>query len=112
MDVSMTLPTMVPHDRDATLAWCREVDAGPWASLAVPERITYTAHDITVELAAAAALTERVRLWSTIGLPSQIRRNRKVAPWSTPESPMLRRQVGASATCTIRDDVQRCRARS
>jgi alkanesulfonate monooxygenase SsuD/methylene tetrahydromethanopterin reductase-like flavin-dependent oxidoreductase (luciferase family) len=66
MDVSMTLPTMVPHDRAATLQWCRETDEGPWASLAVPERVTYPSHDITVELAAAAALTERVRLWSTI----------------------------------------------
>ena len=66
MDVSMTLPTMVPHDRDSTLRWCRDTDAGPWASLAVPERVTYTSHDITVELAAAAALTDRVRLWSTI----------------------------------------------
>ena len=32
----------------------------------MPERITYTSHDSTVELAAAAALTERVRLWTTI----------------------------------------------
>ena len=38
----MTLPTMLPHSRAETLAWCREVDEGPWASLAVPERITYT----------------------------------------------------------------------
>ena len=32
----------------------------------MPERITYTSHDWTVDLAAAAALTERVRLWTTI----------------------------------------------
>jgi alkanesulfonate monooxygenase SsuD/methylene tetrahydromethanopterin reductase-like flavin-dependent oxidoreductase (luciferase family) len=62
----MTLPTMLPHSRSETLAWCREVDAGPWPSLAIPERITYTSHDYTVDLAAAAALTERVRLWTTI----------------------------------------------
>jgi alkanesulfonate monooxygenase SsuD/methylene tetrahydromethanopterin reductase-like flavin-dependent oxidoreductase (luciferase family) len=62
----MTLPTMVAHQRADVLAWCRAVDEGPWPSLAVPERITYPSHDITVELAAAAALTERVRLWSTI----------------------------------------------
>lgn len=62
----MTLPTMLPHGRDETLAWCRAVDEGPWSSLAVPERITYTSHSWTVQLAAAAALTERVRLWTTI----------------------------------------------
>jgi len=66
MDLSMTLPTVVPHGRREVLAWCREIDAGPWASLAVPERITYTNHSLTVQLAAAAALTERVRLWTTL----------------------------------------------
>ena len=62
----MTLPTMLPHGRAEVLAWCRASDEGPWASLAVPERITYTSHDSTVQLAAAAALTERIRLWTTI----------------------------------------------
>jgi alkanesulfonate monooxygenase SsuD/methylene tetrahydromethanopterin reductase-like flavin-dependent oxidoreductase (luciferase family) len=62
----MTLPTMLPHGRDEALAWCHAVDAGPWASLAVPERITFTSHDCVVQLSAAAALTERVGLWTTI----------------------------------------------
>jgi alkanesulfonate monooxygenase SsuD/methylene tetrahydromethanopterin reductase-like flavin-dependent oxidoreductase (luciferase family) len=62
----MTLPTVVPHGRDEVLQWCRAIDEGPWTSLAVPERITYTNHSLTVELAAAAALTERVRLWTTL----------------------------------------------
>jgi alkanesulfonate monooxygenase SsuD/methylene tetrahydromethanopterin reductase-like flavin-dependent oxidoreductase (luciferase family) len=66
MDIAMTLPTMLPHGRDEVLAWCRGIDEGPWSSLAVPERITYPAHALTVELSAAAALTERVRLWSTL----------------------------------------------
>jgi len=56
----------LPHTRAQTLAWCREVDAGPWYGLAVPERITYTSHDWTVDLSAVAALTERVRLYTTI----------------------------------------------
>jgi alkanesulfonate monooxygenase SsuD/methylene tetrahydromethanopterin reductase-like flavin-dependent oxidoreductase (luciferase family) len=66
MDIAMTLPTMLPHSRREVLDWCREVDAGPWSSLAVPERTTYTSHDCVVQLAAAAALTERVALWTTI----------------------------------------------
>ncbi|MFM8894879.1 MAG: LLM class flavin-dependent oxidoreductase, partial [Actinomycetales bacterium] len=32
----------------------------------MPERVTYTSHSWIVELSAAAALTERVRLWTTI----------------------------------------------
>jgi alkanesulfonate monooxygenase SsuD/methylene tetrahydromethanopterin reductase-like flavin-dependent oxidoreductase (luciferase family) len=66
MDLSMTLPTMLPHGRAEVLSWCRAVDGGPWTSLAVPERITYPSHSMIVQLAAAAALTERVRLWTTI----------------------------------------------
>jgi alkanesulfonate monooxygenase SsuD/methylene tetrahydromethanopterin reductase-like flavin-dependent oxidoreductase (luciferase family) len=66
MQISMTLPTMLPHGRDDVLAWCRAVDEGPFASLAVPERITYPSHSWIVQLSAAAALTERVRLWTTI----------------------------------------------
>jgi alkanesulfonate monooxygenase SsuD/methylene tetrahydromethanopterin reductase-like flavin-dependent oxidoreductase (luciferase family) len=66
MDIAMTLPTMVPHGRKEVLAWCRGIDEGPWSSLAVPERITFPSHSMIVELAAAAALTERVRIWTTI----------------------------------------------
>ena len=66
MEIAMTLPTMVAHGRDDTLAWCQAVDEGPWSSLAVPERVTYPSHSWIVELSAAAALTQRVRLWTTI----------------------------------------------
>lgn len=66
MQLSMTLPTMLAQTREQTVAWIRGVDEGPWASLAVPERVTYPSHSLTVQLAAAAALTERVRLWSTV----------------------------------------------
>ena len=66
MDVSMTMPTMLAHDRAATLAWCRLVDDGPWPSLAVPERITYPSHDITVELAAAAQKKDSKGSWKAL----------------------------------------------
>lgn len=66
MQISMTLPTMLAHGRAELLAWCQAVDEGPWASLAVPERVTYTSHALVPQLAAAAALTDRVRLWTTI----------------------------------------------
>ena len=66
MDIAMTLPTMLPQGRKETVAWCRGIDEGPWSSLAVPERVTYPSHALTVQLSAAAALTERVRLWTTL----------------------------------------------
>jgi alkanesulfonate monooxygenase SsuD/methylene tetrahydromethanopterin reductase-like flavin-dependent oxidoreductase (luciferase family) len=66
MDIAMTLPTMLPHGRNEFLAWCRRIDEGPWSSLAVPERVTFTSHSLPVQLAGAAVLTERVRLWTTL----------------------------------------------
>jgi alkanesulfonate monooxygenase SsuD/methylene tetrahydromethanopterin reductase-like flavin-dependent oxidoreductase (luciferase family) len=66
MDIAMTLPTMLPHGRNEFVAWCRGIDEGPWSSLAVPERVTFTSHSLPVQLAGAAALTERVRLWTTL----------------------------------------------
>ena len=66
MDIAMTMPTMVPHGRTESLDWIRGIDEGPWSSIAVPERVTYPSHSWIVELSAAAALTNRVRLWTTI----------------------------------------------
>ncbi len=66
MDIAMTMPTMIAHGRSETLAWCQAIDQGPWSSLAVPERVTYPSHSWIVELSAAAAITQRVRLWTTI----------------------------------------------
>jgi alkanesulfonate monooxygenase SsuD/methylene tetrahydromethanopterin reductase-like flavin-dependent oxidoreductase (luciferase family) len=63
----MTLPTMAPGcDRAALLAWCRGIDAGPFASLAAGERVAFPNLDVGVALAAAAATTERVRIVSTL----------------------------------------------
>jgi alkanesulfonate monooxygenase SsuD/methylene tetrahydromethanopterin reductase-like flavin-dependent oxidoreductase (luciferase family) len=66
VELGLTMPTMIPHGRADVLGWAREADEGPWAALTVPERITYTSHSLTVELAAVAALTDRVPLWTTI----------------------------------------------
>lgn len=66
MDIAMTLPTMLPHGRREFVSWCRQIDEGPWSSLAVPERVTFPSHSLLVQLAGAAALTERARLWTTL----------------------------------------------
>jgi alkanesulfonate monooxygenase SsuD/methylene tetrahydromethanopterin reductase-like flavin-dependent oxidoreductase (luciferase family) len=62
----MTLPTMLPTSREQFEAWCRGIDEGPWSGLAVPERVTYPSAEVMTSLAAAAVLTERVRLTTTI----------------------------------------------
>ena len=67
MQVSMTLPSMVPGlDRPTVLAWCRNIDDGPYRSLAVGERVAYHNAEQWVLLSAAAAVTERVRIVPSI----------------------------------------------
>ena len=63
MQTAICLPYMErQYDRAVTLDWCRLVDAGPFSSLSCGERITGPTQDMRVLMAAAAALTERVRI--------------------------------------------------
>ncbi|MGH2515134.1 MAG: LLM class flavin-dependent oxidoreductase, partial [Ktedonobacterales bacterium] len=48
------------------LDWARRADAGPFSSLGVVDRIAYDSFDPLVALAAAAGVTARVRLATTI----------------------------------------------
>jgi alkanesulfonate monooxygenase SsuD/methylene tetrahydromethanopterin reductase-like flavin-dependent oxidoreductase (luciferase family) len=67
VEIGLTLPTMISGvDRDATLEWCRRIDEAPFSTLALGERIAYPNQELFVTLAAAAVLTERVRLMSTV----------------------------------------------
>lgn len=67
MRYGMTLPTMARgYSRATTLDWCRAIEDGPYDSLSVGERITFHNQEQTVVLSAAAALTNRVRIISTI----------------------------------------------
>ena len=53
-------------DRATLLTWMRRADAGPFASLGCGERVTGPTVDMRVLLAAAAAVTERVRIVPTL----------------------------------------------
>lgn len=67
MEISILIPTfMHTRTRDQELAWYRKIDEGPWNALCSWERLTYPGWALTVQLAAAAAVTERVRLWTDI----------------------------------------------
>ena len=63
MKVGICLPYAEPElDRQCLVDWCRAVDAGPFSSLSCGERIIGASRDMRVVLAAAAVLTERVRI--------------------------------------------------
>jgi alkanesulfonate monooxygenase SsuD/methylene tetrahydromethanopterin reductase-like flavin-dependent oxidoreductase (luciferase family) len=67
VEIGLTLPTMISGvDRDTTMTWCRRIDAAPFSTLALGERIAYPNQELFATLAAAAVLTERVRLMSTV----------------------------------------------
>lgn len=67
MKVGIGLPAGIPGvSGDLILDWARRADAGPFSSLGVIDRLTYPNFDPLVTLAAAAAVTQRVRLMTTI----------------------------------------------
>lgn len=69
MKIGITLPTMIANTpADVLLDWARRADEGPYSSLAVGERITYPNCDMVVALSAAAAVTRRVRIISTVAV--------------------------------------------
>lgn len=57
--------------RSTFLDWCAAADAGPFSSLSSGERITFHNPEMLTTLAAAAALTDRVRIMANVA----------VAPW-------------------------------
>ncbi len=70
MEIGLNLPVMAPGlDRDTFLKWCERIDAGFFSSLAAGERISFYNPDMTAALAAAAALTSRVKIVSGVFVP-------------------------------------------
>ena len=67
MDIGIALPTMAPgYGPTTTVDWARGIDAGPFSSVSTGERISFDNQDWTVALAAAAAVTERVRVIANV----------------------------------------------
>ena len=67
MDVGIGLPATIPGvGRDQLLEWARRADARGFSSLGTIDRIVYGNYEPLIALAAAAAVTERIRLATTI----------------------------------------------
>jgi alkanesulfonate monooxygenase SsuD/methylene tetrahydromethanopterin reductase-like flavin-dependent oxidoreductase (luciferase family) len=65
--VGVGLPATVPGTPGGVvLDWARRADAGPFSSLGVLDRMVYDNHESLTVLAAAAAVTERITLATTI----------------------------------------------
>jgi alkanesulfonate monooxygenase SsuD/methylene tetrahydromethanopterin reductase-like flavin-dependent oxidoreductase (luciferase family) len=69
VNVGVGLPSTTPGaDGELLIDWARRADAGPFSSLAVLDRLVYDSYDPFAALAAAAAVTERVRLATMIAI--------------------------------------------
>src|SRR4051812_2158965 len=67
MDVGIGLPTTIAGVGGAQLVeWARRAEARGFSSLGTIDRIVYGNHEPLIALAAAAAVTERIRLATTI----------------------------------------------
>nr|WP_112473297.1 LLM class flavin-dependent oxidoreductase [Streptomyces sp. ST1020] len=67
MEIGVGLPTTVPDVDGARLTgWAREAENLGFASLGVLDRLVYDNYESLTSLAAAAAVTERIRLTSSI----------------------------------------------
>jgi alkanesulfonate monooxygenase SsuD/methylene tetrahydromethanopterin reductase-like flavin-dependent oxidoreductase (luciferase family) len=69
MDIGMSLPTMARgYSRAVQEQWCRGIDDGPFSSVSCGERITFHNPEFMVTLAAASALTARVRVFANLAV--------------------------------------------
>lgn len=69
MRIGVGLPNTVPGTGGATLLdWARRADAGPFSTAAVLDRLVYDSIEPFAALAAAAAVTSRVRLATMIAI--------------------------------------------
>jgi alkanesulfonate monooxygenase SsuD/methylene tetrahydromethanopterin reductase-like flavin-dependent oxidoreductase (luciferase family) len=67
MQIGIGLPNAVPGtDGPRLIEWARRAEAGPFASLGVLDRLAYASYDPLTALAAAAGVTQRVRLVTMI----------------------------------------------
>src|ERR671931_1725702 len=67
MDVGIGLPNAVRGvDRRGTVEWARRAEAAGFSSLGTIDRIAFPNYESLISLAAAAAVTERIRLVTDI----------------------------------------------
>ena len=66
MDIGIGLPATIPWTNSPLiLEWAKRADSSPFSSLGILDRLVYPNYEPLITLAAAAAVTERVRLMST-----------------------------------------------
>jgi alkanesulfonate monooxygenase SsuD/methylene tetrahydromethanopterin reductase-like flavin-dependent oxidoreductase (luciferase family) len=73
MEIGVALPQMaVGYDARTTVSWAERADDGPFSSISAGERVTFSNPEMVASLAAAAAVTSRLRIFANLWvLPPQ-----------------------------------------
>lgn len=67
MKIGVALPQMASgYGPGTTVEWARRIDAGPFSSVSVGERVTFSNPEMVATLGACAAVTERVRVLANL----------------------------------------------
>ena len=67
MKIGIGLPATIPGVKGSLfLEWAKRADAGPFSSLSIVDRLVFPNYESLIALAAAAAVTSRVRLVTSI----------------------------------------------
>ena len=67
MDIGIGLPATIPGTKGSLiLDWAKRADSAPFSSLGILDRVVYPNYEPLITLAAAAAVTSRVRLMTTV----------------------------------------------
>jgi alkanesulfonate monooxygenase SsuD/methylene tetrahydromethanopterin reductase-like flavin-dependent oxidoreductase (luciferase family) len=67
MQVGIGLPITIPGTRgDVVVEWAKRADRGPFSSLGTLDRLVFPNYEALIALAASAAVTQRIRLMTTI----------------------------------------------
>jgi alkanesulfonate monooxygenase SsuD/methylene tetrahydromethanopterin reductase-like flavin-dependent oxidoreductase (luciferase family) len=67
MDIGIGLPATIPWTNALLiLEWAKRADSSPFSSLGILDRLVYPNYEPLITLGAAAAVTERVRLMTTV----------------------------------------------
>jgi alkanesulfonate monooxygenase SsuD/methylene tetrahydromethanopterin reductase-like flavin-dependent oxidoreductase (luciferase family) len=73
MEIGVALPQMaIGYTTGTTVSWARAADDGPFSSISAGERVTFSNPEMVASLAAAAAVTSRLRIFANLWvLPPQ-----------------------------------------
>src|SRR5512146_394673 len=67
MQIGIGSPAAVPWVKPADIMeWARRADAGPFSSIGIIDRLVYQNYEPLIALTAAAAVTVRIRLMTSI----------------------------------------------